>query len=99
VTIGRTLVRLAGWLLTPLVAWAASFLGAWFGALISGGASSSRTTLYLTVLFGALAALVSAWAWLRYLRLHPRLQRTLEVTEEGTPLAAIVDETPGEVPR
>jgi hypothetical protein len=98
VTIGRTLVRLAGWLLTPLVAWAASFLGAWFGALISGGASSTRTTLFATVFFGGFAALLSAWGWLRYLRRHPKLQRTLEVTAEGTPLVA-VEETPGEVPR
>ena len=97
-TIGRTLVRLAGWLLTPLVAWAASFLGAWFGALISAGAASTRTTLLVTVLFGGIAALTSAWAWLRFLRRHPKLQRTLEVTEEGTPLAAI-EGAPGEVPR
>ena len=31
---GGRLVRTAGWLLTPLVVWAASFLGGWLGALL-----------------------------------------------------------------
>jgi len=85
----------AGWLLTPLVAWAASFIGAWIGALVSGGAKSTTTTFTVTAIFGGVFALVSAWAWLRYLRHHPRLQHTLEVAPDGTPLAAI-EETPTE---
>jgi hypothetical protein len=89
VKLTRTLVRIAGWLLTPLVAWAASFIGAWFGAWISGGFENPMTTVFVTAAFGLVAALVSAWAWLRYLRRHPRLQHTLEVAPDGTPLAAI----------
>lgn len=88
-TLTRTLVRIAGWLLTPLVAWAASFVGAWIGAWISGGAKSTMTTFTVTAVFGGVFALVSAWAWLRFLRLHPRLQHSLEVAPDGTPLAAI----------
>lgn len=36
-TPGR-LVRVIAWLLTPVVAWAASFLGGWIGAMIGQGA-------------------------------------------------------------
>ena len=28
--------RVVGWLLTPLVVWAASFLGGWLGAVVGG---------------------------------------------------------------
>lgn len=87
----RTIVRIVGWLLTPLVAWAASFIGAWLGALVSGGAKSTMTTLTVTAIFGGVFALVSAWGWLRFLRRHPRLQHSLEVAPDGTPLAAIED--------
>ena len=34
--------RFSGWLLTPLVAWAASFVGAWLGARSAGGLSTIR---------------------------------------------------------
>ena len=95
-TLTRHLVRIAGWLLTPLVAWAASFIGAWLGALVSGGAKRTMTTFTVTAIFGGVFALVSAWAWLRYLRHHPRLQHTLEVAPDGTPLAAIEDAPAGE---
>lgn len=93
----RILVRILGWLLTPLVAWAASFVGATIGAWISGGASP-MTVLIVAAAFGLVFAWVSAWAWLRYLRHHPKLQKTLEVAPDGTPLAAIVDEPSGGSP-
>ena len=92
----KLLLRILGWLLTPLVAWAASFIGAWLGALVSGGAKRTMTTFTVTAVFGGVFALVSAWAWLSYLRHHPRLQHTLEVAPDGTPLAAIEDAPAGE---
>ena len=93
--IARVLFRIAGWLLTPLVAWAASFIGATIGAWISGGAAAPTTTLVVTAAFGLVFALVSAWAWLRFLRRSPRLQHTLEVAPDGTPLAAIEEPAQG----
>ena len=93
--IARVLVRIAGWLLTPLVAWAASFIGATLGAWISGGADSPTTTLAVTAAFGLVFALVSAWAWLRLLRRSPKLQQSLEVAPDGTPLAAIEEPAGG----
>lgn len=97
-TFSRHVLRIVGWLLTPLVAWAASFIGAWLGALVSGGAGSTMTTLTVTAIFGGIFALLSAWAWLRYLRHHPKLQHTLEVAPDGTPLAAIEDTAAREIP-
>ena len=87
-----------GWLLTPLVAWAASFAGAWLGATIAGRFTSSTTATWVVVAFGAAFGLVAAWAWLHYLRRSPRLQQTLAVAPDGTPLAAVTDESPTEKP-
>jgi hypothetical protein len=98
VKLTRTLVRIVGWLLTPLVAWAASFLGAALGAWISGGAREIRTVFLVTMIFGGVFALVSAWAWLRLLRRSTWLQHTLEVAPDGTPLAAIEEEPSRETP-
>lgn len=92
----RGLVRLGGWLLTPLVAWAASFVGAWLGARFAGSLNSSTTGAYVVIAFGAVFGLVAAWAWLRYLRRHPTLQKTLAVAPDGTPLAAVSEDSPPE---
>jgi hypothetical protein len=96
VSLARGLVRLGGWLLTPLVAWAASFAGAWFGATIAGSVKSSTTGGWVVLVFGAGFGLVAAWAWLHYLRQSPRLQKTLEVAPDGTPLAAVKEDSPRE---
>jgi hypothetical protein len=94
VAAARKLVRFVGWLLTPLIAWAASFVGAWIGAEVSRGANRSTTTLAVSLGFGAVFALLAAWGWLRFLRRSPRLQEALAVTPEGTPEAAVEGEPP-----
>jgi hypothetical protein len=98
VSLGRGLVRLVGWLLTPLVAWAASFLGAGLGAGVAGHLKDSTTGAWIVVGLGAAFGIAAAWAWLHYLRRHPRLQHTLAVAPDGTPLAAVSDESPPETP-
>lgn len=90
----RTLFRVLGWLLTPLMAWAASFVGAWLGATVSGGMDNPMTALWVTVGCGAVAALAGAWGWLRFLRRSPKLQETLAVAPDGTPLMALEHEPP-----
>ena len=90
----HALLRIVGWLLTPLVAWAASFVGAWLGAMVSAGATNPMTTLWVTVICGAVTALAAAWGWLRFLRKHPKLQKTLEVAPDGTPLIALEHHAP-----
>lgn len=47
--IPRRLVRVAGWLLTPIVVWAASFFGGWLGAVLRGSdAGGAAGLLWLT---------------------------------------------------
>jgi len=72
---GRGL-RLAGWLLTPAVVWAASFVGGWIGAVVGGrvaGASSGILWLAAGSVLGGTAAL---WGWIVRLRRGARLART-----------------------
>ena len=88
-TFFRGLVRLVGWLLTPLVAWAASFLGSLLGSLLGAMMGTARGGLWITAALGGLFALTSAWGWLRFLRRSPKLQQTLAVAPDGTPLAAL----------
>lgn len=90
----RGLARLVGWLLTPLVAWAASFLGSTLGALMGARMGTARGGLWITAGMGALFALTSAWGWLRFLRRSPKLQETLAVAPDGTPLAALDENSP-----
>ena len=80
---------MVGWLLTPLVAWAASFVGAILGAAVTARIDRATTAFWITAGFGAITALGGAWAWLRLLRRSPKLQRTLAVAPDGTPLVAI----------
>jgi len=82
----RFLARLFGWLLTPLVAWAASFLGATVMAYLSRGWGSVRWSLYATVFSGATAAAVVLLLWLKLLRRSPKLQETLQLAPDATPL-------------
>lgn len=83
--LGR-LGRLVGWLLTPLVAWAASFFGAWLVLAVLGrmGTPRSLLTLVLGAAFIAAVAALLLWMWL--LRHSARLRRTLHVDPEGLPV-------------
>ena len=97
-TLGRGLVRLLGWLLTPLVAWAAAFLGAWLGAGAAGRLKNSTVGAWVVVGLGAGFGIAAAWGWLHYLRRSPRLQRSLAVAPDGTPLPAGSEAQPPESP-
>jgi sensor c-di-GMP phosphodiesterase-like protein len=82
----RFLARLFGWLLTPVVAWAASFLGATVTAMLVRGWSNVRGQLILTISGGAIFAAIVLLLWLRLLRRSRRLRETLQVAEDATPL-------------
>jgi hypothetical protein len=64
----RRLIRSAGWLLTPLAAWAVSFLGAWIGARIGRLVESPRWALAFLVIGAAVGAFAGAGAWVWGLR-------------------------------
>jgi DNA-binding transcriptional LysR family regulator len=85
----RVLLRGFGWLLTPLVAWAASFFGAWLGAWGGHFLANSTAAVALAVLTGAAGAVAGTLLWMRLLRGSPRLRAVLAVTGEGVPKAAI----------
>lgn len=85
----RLFARILGWLLTPLVAWAASFCGAWVGAGIASRLADATTGLGLTVGIGAVTAIAATIGWMRLLRRSPQLREALAVTEEGVPVAVL----------
>jgi len=56
-----------GWLLTPVVAWAVSFLGAWLGALL--GTALGDTAALMAIGTGAvIGAVAGAVTWVRVTR-------------------------------
>jgi hypothetical protein len=81
----RVLFRVFGWLLTPFLAWAASFFGAVGGALIAMKVQDPVQGLAVTALCGALTGFTALIVWLRYLRQTPEAREVLAVTEDGTP--------------
>ncbi|HLG05410.1 MAG TPA: hypothetical protein VI383_04600 [Gemmatimonadales bacterium] len=76
----------------------ASFLGAWLGVTIGQGISSSTAAAWVMLGSGAVAGITAAWAWLRLVRRSPKLQQTLAVAADGTPLAAVEGEPPEKSP-
>jgi len=86
------IARLVGWLLTPLIAWAASFFGAWAGAGASTAAAGANLSLGLTIMGGAAAGVGATMLWMRLLRRSPHLREALAVTAEGIPVAALEEE-------
>ncbi len=86
----RLLVRVAGWLLTPLVLTVAAALGATAMAVVAP-AVSTTPALALVTAAGLASAGVGLWLWLNLLRTSPELQVALAVTAEGAPLDAELD--------
>ncbi|MDH4132802.1 MAG: hypothetical protein OEV95_13460, partial [Gemmatimonadota bacterium] len=88
--LGR-LGRLVGWLLTPLVAWAASFSGAWLVLAVLGRMGTPRSLLTLVLAAAFVAAVVALLLWMWLLRHSARLRRTLHVDPEGLPVTEEVE--------
>lgn len=91
-----TLLRAFGWLLTPVVALAASFLGALLGTVAAAALPDPVHGVLLTILLGGAAGFVSVHYWLRALRRSPELQHVLHVLPDGTPEAVASEAVPGE---
>jgi hypothetical protein len=81
----RLVFRIFGWLLTPFLAWAASFFGAVAGALIAMRIEDPVDGLTVTALCGAATGFAAIIGWLRYLKQSPEAREVLAVTEDGTP--------------
>ena len=89
----RVLARILGWLLTPLVALAASFLGATAAATLLAGDADPRRALILSLAGAAISAVFVSWLWLRSLRHAPHVREALSLDEEGLPTGDILDRT------
>lgn len=87
----RVLARIFGWLLTPIVALAASFLGATGAAALLADDADPRRALILSLAGAAIFAVVVAWLWLRLLRRSPQVREALSLDEEGLPTGDIFD--------
>jgi hypothetical protein len=81
----RLVFRIFGWLLTPFLAWAASFFGAVAGALIAMRIEDPIRGLGVTAVCGAATGFAAILFWLHYLRQSPEVREVLAVTEDGTP--------------
>jgi hypothetical protein len=81
----RLVFRIFGWLLTPFLAWAASFFGAVAGALLAMRVDDPIDGLAVTAICGATTGFAAIILWLRYLRDNPEAREVLAVTEDGTP--------------
>lgn len=80
----RLLLRLAGWVLTPLVVTTAAAIGATVGLLAAPHFRSTLTSLIVTTLLALIAAVGGLILWVRLLREHPQLRHTLEMAADGT---------------
>lgn len=91
------LVRVIGWLLTPLVAWAASFYSAWALLHIEDRFADPRHAMYAALIAALLAGVVALLGWMQLLKRSPRLRHTLHVDREGLPLLDEVEPSSEEV--
>ncbi|HEX9282675.1 MAG TPA: hypothetical protein VF882_02705 [Gemmatimonadales bacterium] len=85
------LLVVVGWLLTPILAWGASYAGMWLGALLAMRFARPLTMLLVAgsgaVLFGFVALAV----WVRFMRRLPHLVSHLmapRASEEESAIAA-----------
>jgi hypothetical protein len=87
----RVLARILGWLLTPLVALAASFLGATFAATLVANHADPRRGLILSFVGAMATAVFVSWLWLRTLRHAPHVREALSLDEGGLPTGDIFE--------
>jgi hypothetical protein len=67
------LVVVVGWLATPALAWGASYLGMWLGALLGARFASPAAMLGVAALVTAVAGFATLWLWVRFMRRVPHL--------------------------
>jgi hypothetical protein len=90
------LARVVGWLLTPLVAWAASFYGAWLLLQAAAVFDNPRHAVYAAFAAALLAGIAILLLWMQLLRRSPRLRHSLHVDREGLPVVDEVGPPPAE---
>ncbi len=89
--VARLLVRIAGWLVTPIAATIAAVIGATIASMVAPSVSPT-SGLMVTAAGGLTGAILGLALWLRLVRGSPQLQEALAVTPEGVPRAEAVEE-------
>jgi len=67
------LLIVLGWLVTPLLAWGASYAGLWVGALVGTRFAQPLTMLAVAGLGAALFGFSALALWVRFMRRVPHL--------------------------
>ena len=67
------LLVVVGWLLTPVLAWGASFFGVWIGALLAAGFASPLAMLLTAAGVALVCGFGVLWIWVRFMRRVPHL--------------------------
>jgi len=67
------LLVVVGWLLTPVLAWAASYVGLWAGALVATRFANPLTMLGVAGAVAAVCGFTSLAIWVRFMRRVPHL--------------------------
>jgi len=88
------LVRVLGWLLAPLVAWAVSFYGAWLLLKTQGNFENPRHAIYAALAAALLTGTLLMYGWIQVLRRSPKLRHSLHVDREGLPVLEEVGQSP-----
>jgi hypothetical protein len=85
------LLVVLGWLLTPVLAWGASYLGLWLGALVALRFSSPLVMLAVAGLGALLVGFAVLWGWVRFMSRLPHLlshRMARRASEEHSAIAA-----------
>ena len=67
------LLVVSGWLLTPILAWGASYVGLWAGALIAVRFTAPLTMLAVAASVAAVCGLGALFTWVWFMRRVPHL--------------------------
>jgi hypothetical protein len=67
------LLVVLGWLVTPVLAWGASYVGLWIGAVVGLRFARPLTMLGVAVLGAALCGFTALALWVRFMRRVPHL--------------------------
>lgn len=84
-------LRVAGWLMTPVVIIGAAGVGAYLAALVAPR-FATVVGLAVVVVAGLVGATLGLGLWMKALRQSPELRHALAVTAEGVPEGAAVGE-------
>jgi len=83
------LLVVVGWLLTPLWAWGASYLGVLLGSVVALRFSSPIAMLIVAALGAVLVGFAVLWGWVRFMRRLPHLLSHLMAPRASEEQAAI----------